>query len=139
MKRIQVYAEMVLVTLFAGLVIFAAVKHDVHDEAYAAGTSSIGTTWEREISRQKLVPGGVSSQLAVPNGAIHAELRITGADACVRWDAQTAVDSGSGTTWGCFPWPDGHWRKEDNDHDKLANFRVICTGCTVWADYFGRR
>ena len=132
MSKRQFYLSLILFVAFMGALGIN------WNRVNAAGSSTIGITSERELGVQKLTPTSATA-LAVPQGTLHAEFHITGGSVWVRWNGQAPVDSGTSTSWGAFPWPEGHFRKEENDNGKLANWRGLCADCTVWVNYFGRR
>lgn len=101
---------------------------------HAATNQGSGLVWERELGRQKITPTS-STALTIPAGTKHAEIHIDGGDVLVTWNGGAPVDSAT----GAMKWPDGHFRKEENDGPKLSNLRLLCASCTVWVDYFGDR
>lgn len=100
-----------------------------------AATQSVGFKWERETGRQKIQPAGVVAQLTIPPGTTNAEFYIESGAAFVRWDGGVPADAAT----GAMKWPEGHFRKEENDAAKLNGFRVLCASCTVWVGYSRER
>lgn len=128
MKRREALAIIALGLLISGAwVLWSEV--DAH-----AATQSTGYTWERETGAQKLTPT-VSTQLTIPTGTTNAEFYVEGGDVLVRWNGTAPVDSAT----GAMKWPQGHFRKEENDVRKLAGLRLLCSSCTVWVNYSRER
>lgn len=124
--------EIVALLMFSavGLILFKG--FDRGSTAHAATTSF--AAWERELGAQKLTPT-TAAALTLPTGTLHAEIYIEGGPVFVRWNGGTPVDSAT----GAMKWPEGHFRKEENDGQKLSGLRLLCADCTVWVNYFGRR
>lgn len=99
-----------------------------------AATQSTGFRWERETGAQKLTPT-TSTALTIPAGTTNAEFYIEGGDVLVRWNGTAPVDSAT----GAMKWPQGHFRKEENDAAKLSGLRLLCASCTVWVNYSRER
>ena len=118
---------------FIGVVLFMGLIESGRS-VRAATNQGGGLVWERELGKQKLAPTS-STALTIPAGTKHAEIYIDGGDVLVTWNGGAPVDSAT----GAMKWPDGHFRKEENDGPKLSNLRLLCASCTVWVDYFGDR
>lgn len=134
MKRARIAALLGLLGCAIGVTSFVVALINLPQATVYAATQSTGFRWERETGAQKLTPT-TSTALTIPAGTTNAEFYVEGGDVLIRWNGTAPVDSAT----GAMKWPQGHFRKEENDRAKLTGLRLLCASCTVWVNYSRER
>jgi hypothetical protein len=128
MRRLPLAAACVFALILALVLGLVPVYH------VNAATQAANFRWERETGCQKLTPT-TSTALTIPAGTTNAEFYIESGPVFVRWNGSAPVDGAT----SAMKWPEGHFRKEENDAAKLSGLRLLCADCVVWVNYSRER